>query len=101
MWLSYLPFTTVQSRFDLATAENPDIQSKTSRASGWFASAWSILEGLASLLAIATEVSGQVSVLARVASSQPENSKLFVLLCVARPLAMFVFDKHRTESKLV
>ncbi|QRW17937.1 ABC transporter [Rhizoctonia solani] len=45
----------VQSRIDLATSENPDVQSKTSRASAWFASPWSILEGLASLLAVIAE----------------------------------------------
>ncbi|GAB1521925.1 hypothetical protein RhiTH_005024 [Rhizoctonia solani] len=48
-------------RIDLATSENPDVQSKTSRASAWFASPWSILEGLASLLAVIAEARSMVT----------------------------------------
>ncbi|CAE6516035.1 unnamed protein product [Rhizoctonia solani] len=86
----------VQSRFDLATSDSPDVQSKTERASGWFASAWSILEGLASLMAVGAEVSGQVSVLSRVIGSR-QDAKLFALLCMARPLAGIVFSRSRNE----
>ncbi|KAJ1307532.1 hypothetical protein OPQ81_001629 [Rhizoctonia solani] len=82
----------VQSRFDLATSDNPDVKSKTTRASGWFASAWSILEGFASLLAVAAEVSGQVSVLTQVIGSR-QDAKLFALMCVARPLGLIAFLK--------
>ncbi|KAG8763603.1 hypothetical protein FRC11_000862 [Ceratobasidium sp. 423] len=86
----------VQSRFDLATSDSPDVRSKTARASGWFASAWSILEGLASLMAVGAEVSGQVSVLSRVIGSR-QDAKLFALLCVARPLAGILFSRSRNH----
>ncbi|KAF8754384.1 (ABC) transporter [Rhizoctonia solani] len=84
----------VQSRIDLATSENPDVQSKTSRASAWFASPWSILEGLASLLAVIAEVSGQVSMFFRMMDSR-QDARLFAFLCVARPLGFFAFVKTR------
>ncbi|CEL55421.1 ATP-binding cassette, subfamily B, bacterial [Rhizoctonia solani AG-1 IB] len=84
----------VQSRFDLTTSENPDVQSKTSRASAWFASPWSVLEGLASLLAVGAEVSGQVSVFAGMMGSR-QDAKLFALVCIARPLGLVAFIKSR------
>ncbi|CAE6431870.1 unnamed protein product [Rhizoctonia solani] len=87
----------VQTCFDLATSDNPDVQSKTARASGWFASAWSILEGLASLLAVGAEVCGQVSVLTGVIGSR-QDAKLFALLCVARPVGLIAFIRSRSES---
>ncbi|CAE6410279.1 unnamed protein product [Rhizoctonia solani] len=86
----------VQTRFDLTTSENPDVQSKTSRASTWFASPWSVLEGLASLLAVGAEVSGQVSVFAGMMGSR-QDAKLFALLCVARPMGLLLFIKSRHD----
>ncbi|KAH7341765.1 P-loop containing nucleoside triphosphate hydrolase protein [Rhizoctonia solani] len=87
----------VQTRFDLTTSDNPDVQSKTARAGGWFSSAWSVLEGLASLMAVGAEVCGQVSVLAGVIGSR-QDAKLFALLCMTRPLALIAFIKSRNET---
>ncbi|KAF8606642.1 P-loop containing nucleoside triphosphate hydrolase protein [Ceratobasidium sp. AG-I] len=88
---------TVQARFDLTTAENPDVQSKTSRASGYFASAWTILEGLVEFISIAAEVSGQASVLAQVVKSH-QHAKMFGLICLARPLATQLWHSGGSDS---
>ncbi|KAG9120881.1 hypothetical protein FRC07_003404 [Ceratobasidium sp. 392] len=87
----------VRSRFDLATAENPDIKSKTSRASSYYGNAWAILEGIAEWISIAAEVTGQLSVITQVVRAH-EHARLFVLLIFARPLAVQLIRTTRNGS---
>ncbi|KAG8736512.1 hypothetical protein FRC10_009223 [Ceratobasidium sp. 414] len=78
-------------------AENPDIKSKTSRVSSYYASAWTILEGIVELISIVAEISGQVSVMAQVVKTH-ERAGLFVLLIIARPLAFQFMRSSRVGS---
>ncbi|QRV75056.1 ABC transporter [Ceratobasidium sp. AG-Ba] len=68
-------------------AENPDIKTKTSRASSYYGNAWTILGGIIELISIAAEISGQASVMTQVVKAH-EHAGLFALLIVARPLAV-------------
>ncbi|KAG8702475.1 hypothetical protein FRC09_004717 [Ceratobasidium sp. 395] len=77
----------VRSRFDMTMSENPDIKSKVSRVSGYYGSAWTILEGIVELIGIAAEIGGQVSVITQVVKAH-EHAGLFALLIIARPLAV-------------
>lgn len=72
------------------------MKSKTSRASGYFASAWTILEGLVELVSIVAEISGQASVLTQVINSQ-QHAKMFGLLCLARPLASQLWNSSSSD----
>ncbi|KAG9098266.1 hypothetical protein FS749_004253 [Ceratobasidium sp. UAMH 11750] len=78
-------------------AENPDIKSKTSRVSSYYGSAWTILEGIVELISIAAEISGQVSVMTQVVKAH-EHAGLFVLLIMARPLAVQLMQRSREGS---
>jgi hypothetical protein len=74
----------VRSRFDLAVAENPEVQSQMDRVMH-HSRAWSILEGLAELSSVIIELVGQTSVLGQMIRSR-EDARIFGLVCIARPL---------------
>ncbi|QRV75040.1 ABC transporter [Ceratobasidium sp. AG-Ba] len=75
----------VQSRLDLAVAENPEITSRFNRVTSYRSQAWTILQGLAEFISVVLQFVGQLSVLSHMIGTR-EDAKVFGLVCVVRPL---------------